>query len=57
LYIISMVDDETGACIISKSTSFSAETGDKLTFKATVKAHDDYKGQAQTVVQRIKVLS
>lgn len=55
VYIITMVTDD-GACLVSKSTSFYAHEGDKLHIKATVKAHDDYKGQAQTVVQRIKII-
>lgn len=55
VYIITMVTDD-GACVVSKSASFFARECDKLTLKATVKAHDEYKGQAQTVIQRIKVL-
>jgi hypothetical protein len=43
------------ACIVSKG-AFAPEEGEKLTIKATVKAHDEYKGQAQTVVQRVAVI-
>lgn len=42
-------------CILAKG-SFSAEVGEKLKIKATVTKHDDYKGQAQTVVNRVKVV-
>jgi uncharacterized protein (DUF3820 family) len=55
LYIITMVSAER-VCIVSKSTSFYAKVGEKLHIKATVKSHDEYKGQAQTRIQRIKVL-
>lgn len=53
-YIVTMVTPD-GVCLVSKSGSFDADPGDKLKFKATVKKHDEYRGQAQTVVQRIKV--
>lgn len=53
--IITMVTDQN-ACVVSKSASFFAREGDKLTIKATVKAHDEYKGQAQTILQRVKVV-
>lgn len=56
VYIVTMVTKE-GACVVSKSANFYAKEGDKLTIKATVKVHDEYKGQAQTVIQRIKVVS
>ena len=56
LYIITMVTAER-ACVVSKSTSFHTEVGKRLKIKATVKKHDNYKGQAQTQVQRIKVLT
>lgn len=55
VYIVTMVTND-GACVVSKSTSFSAREGDKLRIKATVKGHDNYKGQAQTVVQRVKLV-
>ena len=55
-FITLMVGKATGACLVSKSGSFRAEAGEELEFKATVKAHEQYKGAAQTVVQRIAVL-
>lgn len=54
-WIITM-RDEAGRAIVSKTANFRAEKGEVLTIKATVKAHDEYKGEKQTVVQRIKVL-
>lgn len=54
-YVTTMVDDNKN-CIVVFSPSFSAEIGDQLSFKATVKEHKSYNGQAQTVVQRLKVL-
>lgn len=46
--------DEAGNAIVSKG-AFSAERGDELTIKATVKAHDEFRDEKQTVVQRVKV--
>lgn len=55
VHIVTMVTSD-GACVVSKSTSFCPREGESLRIKATVKTHDGYKGQAQTVVQRIKVI-
>lgn len=54
VYILTMVTPEN-VCVVSKG-SFSAPVGDKLKIKATVKYHDIYNGQAQTVVNRVKVI-
>lgn len=56
VFIVTMVDKATGACLVSKSTAFSADEGEELTLKATVKDHSEYRGQAQTLIQRIVVL-
>lgn len=55
-HIVTMVDKATGACLVSKSGTFRAEEGEELKIKATVKEHAEYRGQVQTVVQRIAVL-
>lgn len=52
--LVTMVDAE-GACIMAKG-GWAADVGTKLKIKATVKAHDEYKGQAQTVVNRVKAV-
>jgi hypothetical protein len=52
LHILTMVA-ENGACLVSKSTSFNADIGEELQFKATVKGHAEYRGQIQTQIQRI----
>lgn len=54
VHIVTMITPE-GACLVSKG-SFFARAGDVLKIKATVKEHDEYNGQAQTVVQRLAVL-
>ncbi len=54
VWIVTMITAD-GACLVSKGTSFRAQVGEVLKLKATVKEHDEYKGQAQTVVQRIVV--
>lgn len=56
VWIITMIDKATNACLVSKSVSFFATPGDELTIKGTVKEHSEYNGQAQTVLQRIKVI-
>lgn len=53
-YITTMADTDNN-CIISKG-KFNAKVGEVLSIKATIKAHDEYKGQAQTVVQRVKAV-
>lgn len=57
VHVITMVDKKTKACLLSKSTAFNAEEGEELTIKGTIKEHSEYNGQAQTVLQRINVLS
>lgn len=52
VWIVSMTDAE-GNTLVSKSPAFHAEKGETLTFKATVKAHDEFRGERQTVVQRV----
>lgn len=56
VWIITM-RDENGNSIVSKSTSFYADRGAKLTIKATIKDHSEFRGERQTIVQRIKVLA
>ncbi len=55
VYITTMVCNETKACLICFSGAFCPEEGAKLEIKATVKEHTEYKGQAQTVVQRVAI--
>lgn len=55
LYITKMVDLATGALLVVKSGSWSMTTEDpETTIKATVKKHDEYRGEVQTVLQRVK---
>lgn len=56
VYLAIMVTD-AGECLVSKGTSFAPNVGDRFTIKATVKQHDWYNDQAQTVVQRIVIVS
>lgn len=55
VYVTTMVTD-AGECLVCFSTSFGGTVGEKIKIKATVKEHSDYKGQAQTIVQRVKIL-
>lgn len=52
-HIVTMVTD-CGHCLVSKG-SFYADAGERLSITAFVKAHDEYKGQDQTVINRVKV--
>jgi hypothetical protein len=47
---------ENGAAIVSKSPRFAPQEGERFTLKATVKEHGDYRGEAQTIVQRPAVV-
>ncbi|MCK1668608.1 hypothetical protein IVA91_27475 [Bradyrhizobium sp. 153] len=53
VWIVTMYD-AAGHCIVSKSSSFRAEAGERFSISATVKEHSQYDDEAQTVVQRIK---
>jgi uncharacterized protein (DUF3820 family) len=53
VHITTMVDKTTGACLLVKSPKFNPLEGAEVRIKGTIKAHDDYKGQAQTVLQRV----
>ena len=55
LYITTMIDVDSGACIVVMSSSFSAKEGTNIKIVGTVKEHSEYKGQAQTILQRVKV--
>lgn len=52
-YITTMVTTD-GVCLVCFSSAFSPDVGEVISFKATVKEHSDYKGQAQTIIQRVK---
>ncbi len=56
LKVITTMRDDEGRCIVVKSTSFRASVGEKFKLVATVKAHEEYRGVTQTVVQRAKKL-
>lgn len=53
-YIVNTVTPN-GECIVYKGGSFAPEVGEKVKAKATVKEHAEYRGQMQTVVQRVKL--
>lgn len=55
VHIVTM-RDAAGNAIVSKGR-FTAEKGEQLTIKATVKEHALYKDERQTVVQRVAVKS
>jgi hypothetical protein len=53
--VITMASEE-GACLVYMGTAgLDTDIGEKIAFKATIKKHDEYKGQAQTFIQRIKL--
>jgi hypothetical protein len=43
-------------CVVVKSTAFCADVGASFKLRGTVKAHEEYKGQMQTILQRVKML-
>ncbi len=48
------IKDENGLCVIAKG-SWHAEKGDEVNITAHLKAKEVYKGQDQTIVNRVKV--
>jgi uncharacterized protein (DUF3820 family) len=54
VYVITMqTPDRT--CVVSMSPSFKLEEGTVAKIKGTVKDHKEYKGQMQTIINRVKV--
>lgn len=56
-YITTMVEHKTGACLVVFSGAFRPEVEDVLKFKATVKGHMEFRGQPQTILQRVKEIA
>jgi len=57
VFIVTMRETDSGACVVCKSTTFCPDEREKLVIKATVKEHGEYKGQNQTLVNRVKIIS
>jgi hypothetical protein len=55
VYITTMVTDDR-ACVVVKSGAFCPEVGAMFKLRGTVKEHSEYKGQMQTILQRVKVI-
>lgn len=55
VWITTMVTS-TGECVVVKSPNFRADDGSCARIKATVKAHDYYGEQAQTILTRVEVV-
>lgn len=53
--ITGLVDDSGNVLIVKGSTPFAADKGARVTFRATVKAHNVREGVAQTIVNRAKL--
>lgn len=56
VHVTTMIDKATGACLVALTPSWAADEGEEFRIKATVKEHSEYRGQAQTIVQRVVVL-
>lgn len=56
VHVTTMIDKSTGACLVALTPSWAADEGEEFRIKATVKEHSEYRGQAQTIVQRVVVL-
>lgn len=56
VYISKLYDKASKKLLVVKSAAFRPTVGDDLTIKATVKEHDTYKGEEQTIIQRVTVM-
>lgn len=56
VWIVSMRTPEGNAIVVKSPSFYGREKGEVLTMRATVKTHDDYRGEKQTVMQRAAVL-
>lgn len=54
VWIVTLRDVNDNAIVV-KSTAFCPDKGAQLTIKATVKEHNVYRDEQQTIVQRVKV--
>lgn len=54
VYVITLIDKATDACLFYKGTTFKANEGDEIRIRATIKHYAEYKGNMQTVLQRVK---
>lgn len=54
-YVYKFVDDDGDIFIWSTSKSFKYESGTKLDVAGTIKGHDTYRGEKQTLLTRCKV--
>lgn len=57
VWVTTMRKEDTGECIVCLSSSFRGNVGEVMTIKATVKEHNWYGDQAQTIVQRVAVVN
>lgn len=49
-------EDESGNCFVwSSNTGWSFKAAEKITVKATIKAHSEYRGKKQTEITRAKI--
>jgi hypothetical protein len=57
-WTLTMMDDNAGNVLVWKGSGFGDDItrGSKITFKATVKDHSEYKGVKQTIVTRAKLV-
>jgi hypothetical protein len=55
VWIVTMRDAD-GNAIVTKSSVFSPEKGERFTLRATVKEHSEYNGEKQTIVNRAKII-
>jgi len=56
VHITTLVDEDAN-CLIVFSGAWTLAVGEEATIKATVVEHSEYKGQAQTKINRVKELS
>lgn len=56
VYVVTMRDD-AGNAIVSKSTSFLPPAGTRVVIRCTIKQHQDWKGERQTVVFRVREIA
>jgi hypothetical protein len=52
---ITTLRDADGNTLVVKSPRFRAAIGSQITVTGTIKAHDEYKGEQQTTLQRVRI--
>lgn len=56
VYIVTMRDDDGNALVVKSPNAYGFTKGETYTIRGTVKDHDSYRGECQTVLNRVTIV-